>query len=81
MNTSISNLLLKRLVRHALVNISTRKSKTKYTMSGLIVLVIFDDYIERIAMTEPFRLRIILGPIHRLHQALHTPGCTRFTCS
>ena len=79
MNTSISNLLLKRLVRHALVNISTRKSKTKCTMSGLIVLVIFDDYIERIAMTEPFQ--IILGLIHRLHQALHTPGCTRFTCS
>ena len=81
MNTSISNLLLKRLVRHALVNISTRKSKTKCTMSGLIVLVIFDDYIERIAMTEPFRLQIIVGLINRLHQALHTPGCTRFTCS
>ena len=81
MNTSISNLLLKRLLRHALVNISTRKSKTKCTMSGLIVLVIFDDYIERIAMTEPFRLQIIVGLIHRLHQALHTSGCTRFTCS
>ena len=81
MNTSINNLSLKRLARHALVNISTRKSNTKHTMSGLIVLVIFDDYIERIAMTEPFRLQIIVGLIRRLHQALHTPRCTRFTCS